>query len=364
MKLDPRSLTLRAGSAIIALVSPLAAGCSGELENDDRPSTENIAEARSALEASVIVTTGIDDAQLVRRLGTPLATDPDANANFGALGTFKVGTQGVFPTKRSYKSLVSIDLSFIPPGSTISSALLTLFYVGSTGFVDVRAKRVTAPWDEDTVTFRSWNNAQASDTESSWGISDQMGLAFFEIGSLAQAWHSGVHPNHGVVFLGEGPGTVTFSSTEGQQSGPDLIINFATPDYCAGTVCPAGRTCRNSATHSFCSCTDGFTGEDCEVPPSACPCANTVAGWAQGPIIANFSCASTPYMAQVPVLTDQEHMFSAEIDPVTGGGTCAEWHPGMPLFEPMVITAAEAEICRQQLINFGKQTGGAACASM
>ncbi|MEO7328668.1 MAG: DNRLRE domain-containing protein [Minicystis sp.] len=357
---------LRAGRSFIALAAPLALGCSAEPMGETPGSTENVAEAQSALSGYVTLGRGVGgtvaDAQLLRRIGTPLSTDPDANANFGGLPSMKVGNQGTLPNRKQAKSLFRFDLSFIPPGSTVISALTSFMYSSTTGPTTLRAKRVTAPWVENQVTFRNWNNAQAANDEATWAISDEQGLVFLEVGPLAQTWVDGAQANNGIVLVSEGP-MATFSTSESEAIVPLVDVVFTTPNYCATAVCPAGRTCRNSANSHFCTCSNGNTGANCEVPREACPCVGIFNAFAQGFIDPLFGiCSYSAYSASIDASIGEEFTSAASINPVTGTGECHVVNQFIGITDRLEITAAEAEICRQQIINFAVNASVFSCS--
>jgi hypothetical protein len=69
---------------------------------------------------------------------------------------------------------------------------------------------VLAPWDEDTVTWRSFDGAFAPQVAASArnGGPTHAGPIAFELTDLVQAWASGASPNHGVL-LEQAPGQAT-----------------------------------------------------------------------------------------------------------------------------------------------------------
>ncbi|HEX5996124.1 MAG TPA: DNRLRE domain-containing protein [Jiangellales bacterium] len=81
------------------------------------------------------------------------------NANYDGSWRLSVGTTD----RAKARSLVKFDLTTVPPGTRLDSASLQLYYDQdhTTGSFDVplEARRVTAPWTESTVTWRSINEA-------------------------------------------------------------------------------------------------------------------------------------------------------------------------------------------------------------
>jgi hypothetical protein len=81
------------------------------------------------------------------------------SSNFDGNWRLSVGTTDVAKAR----SLVKFDLSTIPAGTQIDSAQLRLYYdqtfTSDASAVPIEAHRVTAPWDETTVTWNSINTA-------------------------------------------------------------------------------------------------------------------------------------------------------------------------------------------------------------
>ncbi len=349
-----------AGLALASLVPLLAVGCGAEPPVDVGEAAgvddavEPVGEAASALGTCFTVQRGIfgnvRDAQLARRLGTALATDPDANANFGALPSAKVGSQAG-PPKMQWKSLLGFDLSFIPANATVTSATVTLDTT-SAGAGTVRVKRVTAPWVENLVTFRNWNNAQASNDEASFASTG--GTRSFDLTALSQAWVSGAQANNGVVLLEESP-TSTFSTSEVTQGSlrPKLSICYTSPTPCAPNPCQNGGTCTSSGGAATCACPAGYSGAQCEVP--SCPC-RSMGGWGAGWLVWPGDCSIGPDSAVAYVTGGNSHVdgFGVGFNDITGQNFCG-WYSTYNFNQcyQQDITPLEAISCRQDVAQWG-----------
>lgn len=347
---EDRHTVSRLAGVVLAGLLPLGVGCGAETPGEEQ---ELVAEAAAPLSAGFMVARSsgatVADTQVVRRLGTPISLDPDANQNFGAQPTASAGTTSVSP-KKSHKALFRFDLSFIPPGSIITEAE---FGVIATGTGAVQARRITAPWIESQVTYRSFNNAHSSIAEASYEMNPDWGdtqYAGFNITNLVRSWYDGTTPNHGVALVKEDQPLSIETSESSDWAGPMLFLSYTTPDYCAtAPACPANRMCKNSAGGSFCTCWNGMTGDNCDVPNSACPC-SALGPWAVGNTDL-IDCSYSAYSASTDANIGEVFTSSVTFDPITGTGTCTLINQMFWIEDSLTITAAEAEICRQQVIS-------------
>jgi hypothetical protein len=173
----------------------------------------------------------VSDAQISRKIGSSPTIDVEANSNFGALATAEVG----YPQpKITRKTLLRFDLGGVPPLASVSSATVTLVLQSSAaGSFNVR--RATAPWDEGTVTWNLFANAQ---DPAQWtppvfnGGAGYSGPVSFDLQALVQAWVSGAQPNFGVVLVGESSFVTTLQSSEAAAlaSRPKLELCYLLPD--------------------------------------------------------------------------------------------------------------------------------------
>ncbi len=221
-----------------------AAGCgdasSGKV-GEDIPASNDEGEtgvAEQALVAPTCVTVQrgtfgvVADAQVARTITKPSALDADANTTYGAQATAAMGTVG---PKLLRKTLLWFDLSFIPAGSIVNSATVTVRTVSATGPSTVELRRASEFWDETRVTYNNWKNMQAAIVPAvsfvSWPPAAP-GLRSFNIPALAQDWVSGTFGNFGLVLLQEGNFATSIATSEAAvvANRPKLVICYTPAD--------------------------------------------------------------------------------------------------------------------------------------
>jgi hypothetical protein len=86
-------------------------------------------------------------------------------SNFGTSAALVTGL--VSATAR--EALLRFDLSAIPAGATINSAILTMYESALvSGAATINVHRVTAPWTENVVTYQSFNQAFVAAPDASF----------------------------------------------------------------------------------------------------------------------------------------------------------------------------------------------------
>lgn len=175
------------------------------------------------------------------------SASPNGNSNGAALYTGYDGS-GV------YRSLMKFDVSTIPLGSSISSAILTLYAYSHSGHTNsfnqqLSVREATGSWGEANVT---WNtqppfNPNVSATNIFTGPSK---FYDFQIKEIAQKWVNDV--NYGLVFKSESESiNMTYiewlSSDHGQvNQRPKLSITYNQPPTAPTVISPNGGETWNS----------------------------------------------------------------------------------------------------------------------
>jgi len=175
--------------------------------------------------------------------GNSLSAFTLRNTNFGSATTLIVSPSG--------GSYVQFDLSGIPPGATVTKAMLRLYVnnVINAGAFDVY--QVDRAWSENTLTFNSQPLPLGPSATSSHPTAvtnaTRNQFVLIDITSLAQGWMSGGIPNNGVALALTTPGTFAFDSKESTITGNgpelELVLNLPGPpgpDGAAGITGPIG----------------------------------------------------------------------------------------------------------------------------
>ncbi len=272
-----RALAL--GGLVVTALALL--GCQQESPPDRRPTeTTNatnatearVATAQQAVTAPVCVTILRDSAT-----GAVVDTEIDSDAakaltNYGTNSALLAGYGG---TERRH-ALLRFDLSPIPASALISSANVTL-NVGSQNGGLIQAHRITAPWSELSVTWKSFNGAYAAAVDAS--ISPSVGVVSLNVNALMQAWVNGTRQNYGLLLEMSAPNLSSFDSSEVPEIGnrPKLVVCY-TPNPCVGVVCQASDQCHTAGTCNtatgLCSNPNRADGRSCN-DSNACTSVDT-----------------------------------------------------------------------------------------
>ena len=123
---------------------------------------------------------------------------------------------------------LGFDLSSIPAGSSVNSAIVNVYRYGGDGSLTCDIFRITEGWDESTLV-----DSVAHDAGNPY---DQFvitgdGWCTFDITQLVQEWLDATYDNYGVVFYGTaGPGSYQyFHSREYSANRPHLEIDYTPP---------------------------------------------------------------------------------------------------------------------------------------
>ncbi len=93
-------------------------------------------------------------------------------------------------------------------GSTVDSAIFSIYVTHASGQT-VNVRRITAPWDESTVTWASFGSSFDPTIIGSF-VSDTIGWHSVDVTSLVQSWRDGT-PNYGLA-LEEGNTPLVYST--------------------------------------------------------------------------------------------------------------------------------------------------------
>jgi hypothetical protein len=159
--------------------------------------------------------------------------DPDWNGCLEALN--QVGNDGV---SGELRTLLSFDLSGIPPGARVTGVRLDLYAAGcdpAAEAVDVVVHRLDGPWDECSV---DWNNAPPSTPRTCSGtiFCDAEQYYLFNCSNLipvVQSWIDDPTVNHGLMIVpaDEQTGAALLPSHRHPDTGkrPRMRVSFSCP---------------------------------------------------------------------------------------------------------------------------------------
>jgi hypothetical protein len=119
---------------------------------------------------------------------------------YGAFDNFGVGYGGV--DSATGVSVVRFDLSFIPAGSTVESAVFEAYQFFGQGLnpVAVNLHPVTSAWNEATVTWGTMPGFDVPVTTANLNLAE--GYKGWTVTGLVQQWVNGARPNYGLMLRG------------------------------------------------------------------------------------------------------------------------------------------------------------------
>ncbi|MFN8596807.1 MAG: DNRLRE domain-containing protein [Anaerolineae bacterium] len=106
-------------------------------------------------------------------------------------------------------TLTPVPVAAQGAGSTILSAVFSIYVTNPSGET-VNIRRITAPWNENTVTWNNFGSSLAPLITPVSFPSDVAGWHSVDVTELVQGWHAGTYPNYGLAL---DEGDVPFAAT-------------------------------------------------------------------------------------------------------------------------------------------------------
>lgn len=165
-----------------------------------------------------------------------------ATTNFGTANSMIVDRE----TTDLQRALVQFDLTTVPAGSTVTSAVLKLQATQVGGSITIGVYRLLEPWTEGGATWdqrsSGTNWATPGSSYNSTAVAsittNSTGQHSFTVTSLVQSWVNGSAANYGFMVGspdGGGNRTVTYTAREGTP-GPILEITYTPPSNPSFTI--------------------------------------------------------------------------------------------------------------------------------
>jgi len=162
----------------------------------------------------------------------------NSDTNYGTATTLKIGktAAGI-----NFRSLIEFNLSSIPSGNTITSAILQLYlnYSSNNNNMTVTVYRVTSEWDEAAA---GWNNRTEAQPWSTAGgdygeeitsivFSNKTGQYNLTITSLVRGWINGSYNNYGIMLISTDAENGDYKEIASSDN-PDAVVRpIITVDY-------------------------------------------------------------------------------------------------------------------------------------
>ncbi|MEZ4310936.1 MAG: DNRLRE domain-containing protein [Polyangiaceae bacterium] len=195
---------------------------------------------------------------LIRRGGLGQIWDADVGLGNGtwAAGAYPYTWTG--PSPDEHWSLYRFDLSPVPAGAQVVLATFSTYVSWNDKPSEVRIHRITAPWDELTVTWQNFGGTASWDPGviASFDPSG-VGHKTTDLTALVQAWHAGALPNHGILMEEDPVQLHAYFAGESDTVNlrPSLSVCYVAGGPCAGksdgaacddgNACTVGETCQS-----------------------------------------------------------------------------------------------------------------------
>jgi hypothetical protein len=95
--------------------------------------------------------------------------------------------------------VLAFDLSFIPAGSDVESAALSLSHPWKATASAIQVHRVTGPWEESTLHAGNFPGYDAAVEAVITTLAEVDGVVTADVAPLVQSWVDGSQPNHGLA---------------------------------------------------------------------------------------------------------------------------------------------------------------------
>lgn len=204
--------------------------------------------------AALVVATPASAQTTVVLQGDPLAGEDTHIAQASSVQNYGTSTQLLSNSQSNAQSrlLLRFDLSGIPAGATIQSAVLELYYQSAKNSLSevLRVHRLTRAWTEPGTTWRTYdgvNNwtSQGGDFDAAVVASVTLDSTVnvwkaWTVTALVQSWMNGTNPNHGMLLetpARSGNNERRFASSENASAAlrPKLTLTYVATDLSAST---------------------------------------------------------------------------------------------------------------------------------
>ncbi|MEZ4299828.1 MAG: DNRLRE domain-containing protein [Polyangiaceae bacterium] len=184
----------------------------------------------------------------------------DADVSLGN-GTWAAGAHPYTwtgPSPYDHWSLYNFDLSAVPAESQVVLAVFSTYVSWNEAHAEVRLHRITAPWEELTVTWQNFGGTASWDPSVIASFDGHgYGYKSSDITALVQGWRAGLFPQHGLLMEEDPVALHSYFAGESSTAGirPSLYVCYVQGGPCAGKVdgdacddgnlCTLGETCQS-----------------------------------------------------------------------------------------------------------------------
>jgi len=297
-----------------------------------------------------------------QELTTCVSLDASGDSSISLLRLFSnFGNDPVLRVGALQESLLRFDLSRIPDGAAIDRAALQL-YVSSTRSdlaPQVNAHRVTASWNEGSVTFASFLQRFDLKPIASFRATSGNIQKSLDLTDQTRRWFSGAQSNNGLLLESLSLWQTVFVSSEGgtPEQRPHLEVCYTVPDqdHCSPDPCENGGTCENNSNSYTCQCQPGFTGDRCETQIDNCAAAPCQNGGVCTNGVNSYTCQCAPGYTGTNCESVIDHCAGS---PCQNGGVCSNSVDGYTCGCPLGYTGTNCETNINDCADNPCQNGG------